>query len=114
MTGRPGREFYFRLAGHLGYTVRELLERIDSRELSEWVAYERIAGPLGARRIDHAAALIATAVVNANRQRGAPKRPEQFLPQWGRKTHRRRMEPDELWAAARAANRKLGGAVRAA
>lgn len=113
MSGRPTREFYFRLAGHLGYTVRELLGRIDSRELTEWMAYERLSGPLGGRRLDHAASLITAGVVNANRQRGAPRKPEQFLPAWGRKAHRA-MGPDEMWAAARAANTKLGGAVRAA
>ena len=31
----------FRLAGHLKMTVRELSERMDSRELSEWRAYTR-------------------------------------------------------------------------
>lgn len=113
MTGRPTREFYFRLAGHLGYTVRELLGRIDSRELTEWMAYERLAGPLGGRRLDHAASIIAATVANANKGKGAPRRPEQFLPAWGRKA-RGPMGPDEMWAAARAANTKLGGVVRAA
>lgn len=28
-------------------TVRELLDRIDSRELAEWDAFERAYGPLG-------------------------------------------------------------------
>jgi hypothetical protein len=31
----------FRLAGHLNMTVRELGERMDSREFSEWIAYTR-------------------------------------------------------------------------
>lgn len=115
MTGRPSREFYFRLAGHLGCTVAELLARITSRELSEWMAYEQVAGPLGGRRIDHAAALITSAVLNANRGKGQPRRsPEQLLPEWGRPRARRRMGPDEMWTAAQAANAKLGGTVRAA
>ena len=38
----PERQFYFRLAEVLGCTVAELLERISSRELTEWVAYYRI------------------------------------------------------------------------
>jgi hypothetical protein len=37
----PLRRFVFRLAGHLGMTVRELSERMDSRELSEWMAFTR-------------------------------------------------------------------------
>lgn len=35
------RRFLFRLAGHLGMTVGELCRRMDSRELSEWVAFTR-------------------------------------------------------------------------
>jgi len=31
----------FRLAGHLGMTVRELSRRMDSQELSEWIAFTR-------------------------------------------------------------------------
>jgi len=38
--------FAFRLAGRLGMTVRELLDRIDSAELTEWMAYARITGDL--------------------------------------------------------------------
>ena len=38
---RPSRMFYFRLAEKLGKTVKELLESMDSREISEWAAYER-------------------------------------------------------------------------
>lgn len=35
----------FRLAERLGYTVGQLLAVVDSRELSEWIAYDRIKGP---------------------------------------------------------------------
>jgi hypothetical protein len=40
-----------------GMTVRELLARIDSRELTEWAAYEHYAGPLGPSWSDEATAL---------------------------------------------------------
>ena len=36
----------FQLAGHLKMTVRELEERMDSAELSEWVAYTRYYEPI--------------------------------------------------------------------
>lgn len=36
----------FRLALKFGCTVRELLVRIDSRELAEWQAFERAFGPI--------------------------------------------------------------------
>ncbi|MGH3780698.1 MAG: phage tail assembly protein T [Pseudonocardiaceae bacterium] len=47
-------------------TVRELLARVTSRELSEWMAYEQVAGPLGSKRIDYAAALISAVLANVN------------------------------------------------
>ena len=40
---RPGRAFYFKLALALGTTVRELLKRIDSAEITEWMAYFKLA-----------------------------------------------------------------------
>jgi hypothetical protein len=36
----------FRLALRLGCTAQELLARIDSRELAEWQAFERVQGPI--------------------------------------------------------------------
>lgn len=39
-------------------TVAELLARTSSRELSEWAAYERHAGPLGSSWRDEALAAI--------------------------------------------------------
>jgi hypothetical protein len=47
MNARPLRRFLFRLAGHLGMTVREIETRMDSRELSEWIALDRYYEPLG-------------------------------------------------------------------
>lgn len=44
MRREPLREFVFKLALCLGRTVRELLDSIDSKELSEWIAYDRVAG----------------------------------------------------------------------
>lgn len=56
--------FYFRLALALGVTVRELLGRIDSLELSEWAAYCGIE-PFGEQRSDLRAAMLATVTANA-------------------------------------------------
>ena len=39
---RPGRAFYFKLAQALGMTVKEMLERIDSAEITEWMAYFKL------------------------------------------------------------------------
>lgn len=39
---QPQRRFYFRLAERLGMTVRELLSRTTSAELTEWMAFTAI------------------------------------------------------------------------
>lgn len=58
--------------------VRELLERIDSRELSEWLAYARIE-PLPDSWGE--AGTIAAAIVNSNPFREGPAvRPADFIP----------------------------------
>lgn len=101
---------YFRLAGHLGMTVAELLARISSREISEWLAYERIAGPIGPARADIQAAIIASNIVNVNRGKGKrPSTPKDFIPEWDRGA--REQSPDEIFAAVSAFNRQVGGSV---
>lgn len=47
MNARPERRFLFRLAGHLGKTVRWICEHMDSRELTEWIVYDRYYEPFG-------------------------------------------------------------------
>lgn len=42
MFGHPERKFYFSLAKELGMPVREMLQRISSKELTEWIAYSNI------------------------------------------------------------------------
>ena len=39
MKALPERIFVFRLARELGMTVSRLLDEVDSRELSEWMAF---------------------------------------------------------------------------
>ena len=39
---QPLRLYAFRLAQRLGKTVKSLLDEIDSRELTEWMAFDRI------------------------------------------------------------------------
>lgn len=65
--------------------VGELLTRISAAELTEWVAFERIEGPIGSRRGDLQAAIVAATVANANRGKGSkPASPSDFMPDWGR------------------------------
>lgn len=88
----------------------ELLARISSRELSEWAAYERITGPLGADRGDVQAAIIAATVANTARSKGRVLQPKDFVPKWDRP---KAMTPEEMWQAAMQANAALGGTVTA-
>jgi len=64
----------FRLALQLGRTVGELEREMSSRELSEWIAYERIH-PLPDPH--WSAALICSVLANCW---GASTSPEDFLP----------------------------------
>lgn len=52
-------------------TVRELLQRIDSYELSEWMAYYSLE-PFGQDRGDIGPAIVAATVANANRVPDTP------------------------------------------
>lgn len=76
----------------LGMTVGELLDRIDSRELTEWRAFELLNGPVSPYdRLDRAAALIAERITymlsNPKSRQKMERRGgvEQFMPKWGRR-----------------------------
>jgi len=66
------------LAGHLGMTVGELEQRMDSRELSEWLAFARYYQPL-----DNSWAqtgVLASAVLAPYSKRGHTPKPADFIP----------------------------------
>lgn len=52
-------------------TVRELLARIDSQEITEWEAYEKANGPLGNMYSNEALAAIHEQLQMANSLKGA-------------------------------------------
>ncbi|GAA2609630.1 phage tail assembly protein T [Actinomadura fulvescens] len=89
-------------------TVAELLERTSSSELTEWQAYERVAGPLGPARADVQSAIVAATVANANRSKGKPATPADFVPRWDRKPTQ---TVEEMVAIAYALNAAFGGTV---
>lgn len=63
-------------------TVSELLNRISSRELAEWQAYDQI-DPIGEARADLRAGIVASTVANVNRdpkKRTRPYKPADFMP----------------------------------
>ena len=64
-------------------TVRELLDRIDSRELAEWMAFFEME-PWGTEVDDWRSGLIASTIANANRdpkKQKKPFQPKDFMPQ---------------------------------
>ena len=64
----------------LGMTVRELLSRVDSRELAEWVAYNSI-DPIGNFRSDLQSGIVASTIANVNRGKNTnPFSPQDFMP----------------------------------
>lgn len=87
--------------------VSELLERVSSQELTEWQAYEEIAGPLGPARSDLQAAIVAATVANAARHKGKPATPADFIPEWDR----RPQTVEEQLRIAHALNAAFGGTV---
>jgi len=61
---RPSRRFIFRLALALGRSVQDLSDNLTSAELSEWMAFDLIE-PIGGRRGDVHAGIVASTVANA-------------------------------------------------
>ncbi|WP_435107789.1 phage tail assembly protein T [Nocardiopsis synnemataformans] len=79
---------------------------MSSAELTRWMAWEQISGPIGQQRDDQLFALLAAVVSNANRGKGRKAKPKDFLPDWDRE---RGTSWEEQLAAVRDANRALGG-----
>jgi len=86
-------------------TVREAQTRMDAREFAEWLAYERLTGPLGGERGDLHTAIVAATVHNLWAKR--PRKLRDFMPQWAQK----RQTVDEQLALVKAMNRAFGGTV---
>lgn len=85
-------------------TVRELLDRVDSRELTEWMAYEHVTGPFGPDRSDIHAGIIASTVANASKgKRGKKFEPKDFIPQWDK--------PEQTWEDQLRAVKQIHGSM---
>ncbi|MCH8081005.1 MAG: DUF4035 domain-containing protein [Proteobacteria bacterium] len=62
--------------------MRELQQRIDSCEFTDWIAYNRI-DPFGNERADLHAAMIVSMLYNINRGKHEAKSPSDFMPDFG-------------------------------
>jgi hypothetical protein len=81
---------------------------MSSSELTEWMVFEKITGPLGRRRRDIQAATIAATIANANRAKKAKRAQiSDFLIDYERAS--RRKTGQELLATLRDINSALGG-----
>ena len=90
-------------------TVAELLARISAAELTDWLAFERIAGPLGPDRADVQAGIVASTIANVNRgKRGRKYKPADFIPQWSRPGAR---TPQQMRTKLIELTRRFGGKI---
>ena len=67
----------FLLAGHLGMTVKELEARMDSNELSEWMAMHRYYHAIP--DLNRSLALLTSAVIAGYARRGNVPPPSRFM-----------------------------------
>jgi len=86
--------------------VAELEASMSSRELSEWMAYEAIDGPVGPQRDDLRAGVVAATMANCHRAKGPAFKPQDFMPYY----ERPRTNPDAALDALRVALNKAKGA----
>ena len=63
----------------MGMTVRELLSRISSLELAEWMQFYGLS-PFGDERNDLQAGIIAATIANVNSGKGKAFQPSDFMP----------------------------------
>ena len=75
--------------------MRELQERMDSREFAEWMAYNEL-DPFTRERADLRAGIIAQQIANAKRGKGQrPFKPSDFMPEYGKTVKPKRSADDE-------------------
>lgn len=88
-------------------TVADLESRLGSAELTEWMAFERMTGPLGRRRQDIQAATIAATIANSQRgKRGRKFKMQDFLIPYGEDD---RKSPQQMLDTIRQLNAAMGG-----
>ena len=77
-----------------------------SKEFAEWMAYEKVTGPLGPERADVLHAVLLALIHNQWAKK--PKKPKDFLPEWDQG---RAQTPEEMLAMLRAWTAMAGGAT---
>ena len=72
---------------------------MSAREFAEWMAYEKVTGPLGPERADVLHAIHMAMLYNQWAAKGKGKKPKEFLPNWDQS---RAQTPEEMLAMLRA------------
>ncbi|MCM2390201.1 phage tail assembly protein T [Streptomyces albipurpureus] len=86
----------------------EVLARHTSAQLTEWMAYERVTGPLGPERLDVLFSILTATVANTARGKGQrAKEPKDFLPEWDQSKPGPGWE--EMLTAVKQMNSRMGG-----
>jgi len=92
-------------------TVGELLDRVSSRELAEWMAYDRMS-PIGTDRADIQTGIIASTVANSTRNPKKRRKPwtvKDFIPKYGRQEESEPLSPEKSVALIAQLNAAFGG-----
>ena len=98
-------------------TVAELLARIDSAELTEWMAYSQIE-PFGEERADLRAGIVASTTANVWSGKGKSFKPSDFMPKFDAKPARgieaRKRAAQGMKTMAMFVTKMLGGEIKKA
>jgi hypothetical protein len=70
------------------------------------MAYERIAGPIGGKRGDVSAAIVAATLANIHSDGGRAFEIDDFMPEWS-KSVKEVMAPEDIWSQVVAAHATL-------
>lgn len=92
-------------------TVGELLARMSSRELTEWLAFSQIE-PIGDAREDLRAGIIASTIANSFRdteKQKKPYSPADFMIDWDNPPKREKKSPGNLLEMVERINVAYGG-----
>lgn len=95
-------------------TVRELLTRIDSRELTEWAAFFGLE-PWGTEVEDWRAGMVASIIANTNRdpkKQKKPFEPKDFMPKREQEPEKEQTPEEqkrilEMWSAVIGARQEI-------
>ena len=104
MNARPALWFAMRLAGHLGMTLGELHQRMDSREFSMWMALHLYYEPIGGGW--EQTGTIAAAILAPYCRRGQVPEPNDFIPVLKKKPQHKTQIHDVLRQMAADLNKK--------